>query len=310
MSRLITILLIKKIISLFLILSAGAFLVKRKIVGGRDSRVLSTLSLYLLMPCVILSSFQVDFTAQVRDGLILAAVAAVIIHILLVTLNAALRGPLKLGPVEQTSVVYSNAGNLIVPLVFAMLGKEWVIYTSAFIAVQQTLFWSHAKSILCGEKGFSVRKVVTNVNMIAIFAGFLLFLTGIRFPGPVEDAVESLGGMIGPTSMLVTGMLIGAMDLKKIFGYRRLWLVAALRLVAVPLMTLVLLKFSGLARFTENGTQVLLITFLATMTPSASSITSMALVYGSDADYASAINVVTTLLCVATMPVMVALYSA
>jgi predicted permease len=267
------------------------------------------LSLYLLMPCVILSSFQVDFTPEVRDGLILATAAAVIVHILLVALNAGLRGPLKLDPVEQTSVVYSNAGNLIVPLVAAMLGKEWVIYTSAFIAVQQTLLWSNAKSILCGEKKFSIRKVVTNFNMIAIFAGIVLFLTGIRFPGPIKDAVDSLGGMIGPMSMLVTGMLIGGMNFKQIFAYRRLWMVAALRLIAVPLIMLMLLKFSGLARFTENGKEVLLITFLATMTPSASTITSMALVYGKDADYASAINVATTLLCVATMPVMVALYS-
>ena len=36
-------------------------------------------------------------------------------------------------------------------------------------------------------------------------------------------------------------------------------------------------------------------------------ITQMSLVYGQDADYASAINVVTTLMCVFTMPVIVAL---
>ena len=43
-------------------------------------------------------------------------------------------------------------------------------------------------------------------------------------------------------------------------------------------------------------------------TPSASTLTQMAQVYGKDADYASAINVVTTLLCIVTMPLMVALY--
>ena len=47
---------------------------------------------------------------------------------------------------------------------------------------------------------------------------------------------------------------------------------------------------------------------LAICTPSASTLTQMAQVYGKDADYASAINVVTTLLCIVTMPLMVALY--
>ena len=52
----------------------------------------------------------------------------------------------------------------------------------------------------------------------------------------------------------------------------------------------------------------MLVSLLATCTPSASTITQMAQIYGKDADYASAINVVTTLLCIFTMPLMVALY--
>lgn len=53
---------------------------------------------------------------------------------------------------------------------------------------------------------------------------------------------------------------------------------------------------------------IVVVNLLATCTPSASTITQMAQIYGKDADYASAINVVTTLLCIFTMPLMVALY--
>lgn len=83
---------------------------------------------------------------------------------------------LKLDGVEETSLIYSNAGNLIIPIVTAILGKEWVIYTSAFLSVQLFLLWSHAKMKLCGEKGIDLKKILTNINMIAIFAGVLLFL--------------------------------------------------------------------------------------------------------------------------------------
>ena len=65
---------------------------------------------------------------------------------------------------------------------------------------------------------------------------------------------------------------------------------------------------SSLASFAENGSQILLVTLLATITPSASTITQMAQVYGKDARYAGAINVITTLLCMITMPIMVYLY--
>ena len=52
----------------------------------------------------------------------------------------------------------------------------------------------------------------------------------------------------------------------------------------------------------------MLIVFLAVITPSASTVTQMCQVYGNDSRYASAINVVTTLCAIVTMPVMVLLY--
>jgi len=304
----ITVLLIQKIISLFVIILAGYLLVKFRVFSASESRTLSKASLYLLAPCMILSAFQVDCTPEVSSGLALAAGASVVIQALLVIMSAVFKRIMKLDPVEQTSMFYSNAGNLIVPLVSAILGDEWVIYTSGFMGVQLILMWTHAKSILCGDKGIDIKKIALNPNMIAIYAGLVLFFTGWRIPGPVGNAVKSLGDMIGPVSMLVTGMLIGGMDLKKLFSYKRLPLMVFMRLIGVPLFVLALLRFSGIAGLAPNGRDVLLITFLACITPSASTITNMAVVYEKDADYASAINVATTLGCIITMPLLVALY--
>lgn len=161
---------------------------------------------------------------------------------------------------------------------------------------------------LCGEKGIDLKKILTNINMIAIFAGVLLFLLRIQLPAPVQDAVDSISSMVGPMGMLILGMLIAEMDLKKLMSYHRLWWITLLRLVGIPLIGIVLLKYSGLAALVPEGRTILLVTLLAICTPSASTLTQMAQVYGKDADYASAINVVTTLLCIVTMPLMVALY--
>ena len=101
---------------------------------------------------------------------------------------------------------------------------------------------------------------------------------------------------------------MAGMNFKKILGYRRLWLVTALRLVGIPLAAVALLKLSGLAHLVPDGQTILLVSLLATCTPSASTITQLAQIYGKDADYASAINVVTTLLCIFTMPLMIGLF--
>ena len=44
------------------------------------------------------------------------------------------------------------------------------------------------------------------------------------------------------------------------------------------------------------------------LTPSASAVAQIAQVYGSEGEYAGSINVVTTLLCIVTMPIIIALY--
>ena len=302
--------LIQKIVSLFLMMGAGVALVRCKLLSTKDSRVLSVLCVYLFIPCVILTSFQVDYTQEVRDGLLLAFGAAILIHLFLLVGMAVLKRVFSLDRVEVASVMYSNAANLVIPIVSAVLGSEWVIYSSAFVVVQLCFLWSHGKATICGEQGFSWKKVLSNINILAILAGILLFVTGFRFPGAAGDAISSLGGMLGPGAMLVTGILLAEVNLGELLKNRRLWLVTALRLLAVPLLSLAFLKYSPLKSLVPGGEKILLITLLATITPSASSVTQMAQVYGGDADYAGAINALSTLCSLATMPCLVALYLA
>lgn len=320
-TRMISLILAEKIFSLFLIMFMGYAVVHWGLLHAEDSKTLSLISLYLISPCVIISAFQVQYTPDVLHGLLLALAAAVLLHVGIIVVVNLLGHALHLDAVEKASMIYSNAGNLIIPIVTAVLGKEWVIYSSAFLSVQLFLLWSHAKSMLCGEKSFALKKVLTNINMIAILAGAALFLLHIQLPAVIEDSLDMVGSAIGPISMIILGMLMAGMtfkkilgmlmagmNFKKILGYRRLWLVTALRLVGIPLAAVALLKLSGLAHLVPDGQTILLVSLLATCTPSASTITQMAQIYGKDADYASAINVVTTLLCIFTMPLMVALY--
>ena len=72
----ISLILAKKILSLFLVMALGIVLVRCGIVRSRDSKVLSMISLYLVMPCVIISSFQVKYQPEILNGLLLALATA------------------------------------------------------------------------------------------------------------------------------------------------------------------------------------------------------------------------------------------
>lgn len=83
--------LIDKILSLTLIMAMGFLLVKCKILRSGDSKALSRLSLYLIMPCIILTAFQVEYTPEIQSGLLLSLVAAVVVHIILIVKASILR---------------------------------------------------------------------------------------------------------------------------------------------------------------------------------------------------------------------------
>ena len=120
--------------------------------------------------------------------------------------------------------------------------------------------------------------------------------------------MSSVGSMIGPSAMIVTGMIMAGVNFRELLSFKRLPFTAIMRLIVLPLIGLAILKFTPLASLAPNGVNVLLITLLAASAPSASTINQMAQIYNRNASYASAINVVTILCCIVTMPLMVFLY--
>ena len=108
--------------------------------------------------------------------------------------------------------------------------------------------------------------------MISIFIGILLFFTKVHLPEIINDSISSVGNMIGPASMIVTGMLFAGMDLKQIFTNKKVYFISILRLIVLPIFALILIKLSHLAAFSADGDKIMLIVFLAICNPDVSSI--------------------------------------
>lgn len=305
----LSILLAEQIIALFLMVILGFLLVKIHLLKVDDSDVLSKLVVFVFSPCVLIQSFtHTHFSISTWSGLLLAIFGAAIVHVIYIALSKLGERFLGLNNIEKASLIYSNAGNLIIPLVSATLGDEWVFYSCAYIIVSTFLFWSHGKSVICEETKIELKKVITNPNILAIILGLIFFLTGFRLPSILDSCTASLGNMIGPASMLVIGMVIAEMDLKRIFTNRRAYMVCFGRLVLYPLITILVFCFSGILTLHEQASHILLVTLLAASAPCAANVTQIAQIYHKDAVYASSINVITVVFCMITMPIMTAIY--
>ena len=75
------------------------------------------------------------------------------------------------------------------------------------------------------------------------------------------------------------------------------------------MIALLLLKLVLSVVQAENAYSILLISFLACMTPSAATVMQFAQLHRKDTDFAVAVNVLSTLVSIATMPLFVWLYA-
>lgn len=301
--------LIHSISVMFLMILLGLVLVKTGTVGDEAVEVLTKIHLYVSAPAAIFNAFLIELTAETLHGLLLAMGAAVVCHGLYIALTALLRKPLGLTTMERGSVIYSNAGNLVIPLVQMTLGPEMVLYTSGYLFISTFLVWTHGKALLSGKKLDSLGKIFTSVNVLAIFAGLLCFLLRVRLPSILGDTLDALSATLAPICMLTIGMVLSKANLRQVFLNRRAALVSALRLIVCPLLTLLVIYLSAITRIQPWTAPILMITMLAASAPSASTMSQFAVLYNNQREQASIVNLMSVILCIVTMPLINLLYT-
>ena len=334
--------LVSKLLSLLVLLGAGVVLVRTKLLKKEDSVTLSKISVFLLSPCVIVSSFSMQVDGQAGQNLLLCFFYAILANFLFLFLGTFLKRPLHLSPVEEMSLEYTNCGNFVLPIVAGVLGEEYLLYVSAYITVYNLLVWTHGIHLFqerdknspeaCSNKDYfkevcskedyckaghskeeysngehkanALFKILFNPNILAILFGVFLFFTKISLPAPLSLAISDLGKMIGPISMLITGIVLGTMSFKKILSYRRIYMITAFRLLLFPSIYLLLISIlSRIEGFLDNPV-LFLVTFLSAMAPSAANVSQFAILYGKEEEYASCINIFTTLCTILSMPIL------
>ncbi len=303
-----SVLLAEKIISMLIACFVGWLLVKRKLVGEKESTIISKLVAYVCSPCAIFSAFQIEYSIEKVIGLFIAMGLAIVVLGIFILFTKIFGDRIGLKGIERASVIYSNAGYLTIPLVYSVLGPEWVFYTCGYSAIQTLLFWSHCKALVCNERKIEWKKALINPNFIAIYLGFITFILGIQLPKIPQEAVESFGTMVGTLSMIVIGILMAGINLKDAIVNKKIYLICFLRLLFLPVISIGVFTVTGKFIHHEDLGIIMMIVLWAAAGPVGATVTQLAQIYEADAEYAAKINMISVLFCVMTMPLMTALY--
>ena len=293
-----------QVIIMFILIILGYILAKTKIVSQRGSKELSNILVMIVTPCVLIKSYSIDFNADMAAGLAKCLVFSVVIHIIAIVISNLLikKDELEKYRIERFSVVYCNCGFMAIPLLAAAFGGDGVFYGSAYLVVFTALSWSHGLYLYSGDKKtLSFVKIATTPGMIGIVVGMLLFLTGLRLPSPLFAAVDYMTGLNTPVAMILLGVFLAEVDLKKAFLHTKLYVVSALRLVIIPVIAILI------GRLFNLDDHLLSATIITAACPVATVAALFAAKYDLDTAYASEMVAINTLISIITIPVIVAL---
>ena len=306
----LSLLLGKQVLSMLVMMLVGIVAAKIHLVDSSANKSLSALILFVFSPCTLLVAFQMEYDTQKLISLGVVILFSLIAHLFFIVLArfVLFRKETPVSRVNQASLIYTNCGNITIPLISATLGQEAVFYSCGYVLVFTIFLWTHGQILMSEDAStVSVKKIAMNSNIIAIVLGLGMFLTGWRFPSVIGSAVSSYSGAMGAVSMLALGLLLGEADFKEIFADKHVYWVCFLRLVALPFLLILFFKVTGLVYLVSNGKELLTVVLIAAVAPVAVATAMLAQLFGKNAEYASRITGVSTILSIVTMPLMVAI---
>lgn len=291
-----------QILLMFLYLIIGYVLYRTGLITQEGSKALAHLLLYCVLPCVVLKSFCIEYSAKgaVELAVSIAAGAGVLLLSMAVSWLF-----FRKDPMAQIGVAFSNAGFMGFPLVTAVLGGEAVFYAAGFVALLNALQWTYGQAKLSRDKSTSnwgSAQKSTGALPVGRCDDLLLPYPGAAVPSHPHGAIA---GMNAPLAMIVLGVYLARTDLKAIFTRPRLYALSAVRLVVIPLLTIACLMLLP-APWRQIGTVLIIVN----AAPIGSNIAVYAQHLGLDSSYAVQMVCLSTLLSLITLPVMLSLAAA
>ena len=285
-------------LQIFLLVAIGYLLSKLGMLVLVTRKQLTDLVIYVILPCNIVESFQVDLT---HDLLISAGIVLVLgfaAQGLYALLNLFLY--LRFDSRRQINLKYgticSNAGFMGLPLSLAIFGPTGLMYASVALLPIRLFMWSAGLSLYTSTTKKQVLKTLaTHPCIIAVFVGFALMLSGLQLPAFLNDTIDSLGNCCTALSMVVIGAILSDVDPRTVLEPAVLYYVV-IRLIAIPAVlfgVLWLLKVDALV----TGIIVIL-----SAIPAGSITAMLAQKYDQDPEFASKMVFLSTLASLVTLP--------
>ena len=263
---------------------------------GFEYRVefVTRLAMTLSVPCLIFVALMTaDIDPQALGSLSLASFTAYGL------VSIVFLGIVKLRKLDTSTylapLVFGNTGNLGLPLAMFAFGEEGLSYAVVVFAVMAILSFTIGVLVVAG--GGSPIRVIKEPVVAATFLGALFLWQGWQTPIFLTNALELIGQMAIPIMLITLGVAIARLETNDMG--RAVWL-SAIKVVVSAGAAWTAARWFGLAPIPS----AVLIVQLAT--PVAVTSYLLAEKYGHEAQPVAGLVVASTLLCVISLPLILA----
>jgi len=290
----------------------GYWLNRRNVLPKEAETVLSQITTRLFLPALMISTFMEECTLenlQKYGSWILYGSAFILISMMIAVFLAKplVKKDEYLAGIYRYAMSFPNTGGFGTPIILALFGHAGLFQAQLYGLLIGVLCYSWGTSQMMPKehRGGWRKKLGSLFNpvQISILIGAVLGLTGIGqiLPDAIETTFINLGNCYGVVGMLLAGFVMGDYSIKEVIGDKLSYVMAALRLVVIPVFFLFVLK-------ALQAPQMLsIITCLTFGCPCGMNAVVYPAAYGQDTRPGTSLILVTSTLAVFTIPFLITL---
>jgi len=243
---------LNQIAFLFGFIVIGFILVKIKVLPENSAAVLSKLENTIFIPALVMGTFIENFTIE-RIGAAwkLLSVSFMIACIAIPFANLVSKLVTKdkyIQKIYTYGLSFSNfgfMGNAVVKSLFPDIFFEYLIFTlPLWIFIY---LWGVPRLLIAdsGKKHTFAESLKSFVNpmFIAMLKGMVIGLSNIRLPEWTMSLINVSGDCMSPIAMILTGVVVSSISLKKTFLNLRIYIVSTIRLIIMPVLFIAVASF-------------------------------------------------------------------
>lgn len=306
------IVMLKNVLIFVLLAIPGYVLLKGKVLGPKESGTLSKVLTNLGMPFLILSStLKLEFGGDFTLSLLLVGVIGTAFLVLTFFVSALFvrkESDEKRKSMMRFCMIFANNGFIGIPLARAVFGEGSAVmaYLIVMNIVMNVLMFTLGVYLISGDKNtISMKKAFLTPVFLSFLLGIALNLLKVPELLPeINTYANHFSGIVTPLSMMVLGMKLCEVPLKKLFSSWRMYYVSAIRLVLFPVCGVAIAFALSKLSFLPLSADSVMGLYMGLGMPTAGLASAFSDQYDGDTEHAVILTLGTTILSIISIPVL------